>query len=247
MFDDIQTDALTLHKKTTGTLHKFRGNVQSTRSKIYTDDARLPIEEGDLIERPLPTSIEWYTVVDRGYFAPQDGLPAHYQIKVRKNSAQPNLKPQASSSPASHSDDNRQATAALGLLHPAFQDYGHYFRENKLSEAIAAAFERYENRLNEIRDASKNPRIMATSGHGLVYKLFEAKILKEPYPNLGSSPTTKLAYEKALTGIMSGGVAWLRNARTHEKHNLPTPSPQEALELLFVASFLMRMLDLSYR
>lgn len=247
MFDDMQSDALILHKKVAGTLHHFRGNVQSTRSKIYTDDARLSIEEGDLIERPLASSVEWYTVVDRGYFAPQNEIPAHYQMKVQKNIAQPDLSPQPNSSLRNDSDESRHAIAALRLLHPAFQDYGHYFRENKLAEAIAAAFERYENRLNEIRDASKNSQIMATSGHALVYKLFEARILKEPYPTLGSSPGTKLAYEKGLLGIMSGGVSWFRNSRTHEKHNLPDPTPQEAIELLFVASFLMQMLDLSYR
>jgi hypothetical protein len=142
---------------------------------------------------------------------------------------------------------NRDVIEALRLLHPEFQDYAHYFYEDKLQEAIAAAFERYENRLNEIRDGSKNPQVMATAGHPLVYKLFDTKILKEPYPSLGSNPTTKAAYEKGLTGIMGGGVSWVRNARTHEKHNLPTPTPQEALELLFVASYLMRMLDLSHR
>jgi Protein of unknown function (Hypoth_ymh) len=147
----------------------------------------------------------------------------------------------------SQGDEIRHVIAALRLLHPAFQDYGHYFREDKLAEAIAAAFERYENRLNEIRDASKNQQVRATSGHPLIYKLFETKILNEPYPKLGSSPTAKAAYEKGLTGLMSGGVSWIRNARTHEKHNLPAPTPQEALELLFVASYLMRILDLSFR
>ena len=88
---------------------------------------------------------------------------------------------------------------------------------------------------------------MADAGHPLVYKRFAAKILKEPYPSLGSNPSTKDAYQKALAGIMSGGVSWFRNARTHEKHNLPPPTPQEVLELLFVASYLMRMLDLSHR
>jgi hypothetical protein len=141
---------------------------------------------------------------------------------------------------------NRDVIEALKLLHPEFQDYAHYFYEDKLQEAVAAAFERYENRLNEIRDGSRNPQVMAASGHPLVYKLFDAKILKEPYPALGSSPAAKAAYEKGLTGIMSGGVSWLRNARTHEKHNLPAPTATEALELLFVASYLMRMLDLSH-
>jgi hypothetical protein len=142
---------------------------------------------------------------------------------------------------------NRDVIEALKLLHPAFQDYAHYFYEEKLQEAVAAAFERYENRLNEIRDSSRDPQVMATAGHSLVYKLFATKLLKEPYPNLGSSPTTKDAYQQGLSGIMSGGVSWFRNARTHEKHNLPSPTATEALELLFVASYLMRVLDLANR
>jgi hypothetical protein len=140
---------------------------------------------------------------------------------------------------------NREVIEVLKLLHPEFQNYAHYFYEDKPQEAVAAAFDRYENRLNEIRDGSEDTQVMAASGHPLVYKLFAAKI-KEPYPNLGSNPTAKKAYQQGLTGIMSGGVSWFRNARTHEKHNLPSPTATEALELLFVASYLMRMLDLSY-
>jgi hypothetical protein len=142
---------------------------------------------------------------------------------------------------------NRDVIEALKLLHPEFQGYAHYFLENKLQQAVAAALERYENRLNEIRDGSKDAKVMAVSGHPLVYKLFAAKILNEPYANLGSNPTAKDAYQQGLSGIMSGGVSWFRNARTHEKHNLPLPTPEETLELLFVASYLMRMLELSHR
>jgi hypothetical protein len=32
---------------------------------------------------------------------------------------------------------------------------------------------------------------------------------------------------------------------THQKHELPDPTPSETLELLFVASYLMRLLELS--
>jgi hypothetical protein len=142
---------------------------------------------------------------------------------------------------------NRDVIEALRLLHPEYRDYAHYFYEYKLQEAVAAAFERYENRLNEIRDGSRNPNVMAVSGYGVVHKLYDAKILKEPYPALGNNSTAKAAYEKGLTGMMSGGVSWVRNAHTHEKHNLPVPTATEALELLFVASYLMRMLDLARR
>jgi hypothetical protein len=88
MLDEYMTENLTLHKKSTGHLHNFMGRVQSTRGKIYTNDGRLPVEEGDVIERPLPTSVEKYTVVDRGYYPDINGIPAHYQMKVRKNSAE---------------------------------------------------------------------------------------------------------------------------------------------------------------
>ena len=75
----------------------------------------------------------------------------------------------------------------------------------------------------------------------MVYKLFAEKVLVRPYPNLGADP----AAEQGLTGLMSGALGWIRNPYTHEKHKLPDLKPAEALELLFVASYFMRMLDLS--
>jgi len=134
-----------------------------------------------------------------------------------------------------------EVMAALPLLHRDFQDYGHYFYENKLKEAVAAAFERYENRLNEIRSGSTSPSVRAASGHALVYRLFAEGELVRPYPALG----TKDAFEKGLTGILSGALEWIRNPYTHQKHELPDLTPPETLELLFVASYLMRMLELS--
>jgi uncharacterized protein Ymh len=134
-----------------------------------------------------------------------------------------------------------EITSALELLHPDFQGYGHYFHESKLKEAVAAAFERYENRLNEIRDGSSSAVARAEAGRGLVYKLFAERVLTRPYPRLG--PDT--AYEDSLKGMLSGGLGWIRNPYTHEKHNLPDLKPEEALELLFVASYFMRILDLA--
>lgn len=133
------------------------------------------------------------------------------------------------------------------MLHPDFQNYAHYFYESRLKEAVAAAFERFENRLNEIRDGARKSAVKGISGHALVYKLFEVKALKRPYSKLGGTPTARAAYEQGLTGILSGAVSWIRNAYSHEKHNLPDPTPTEALELLFVASYFMRMLDLAKR
>jgi hypothetical protein len=132
--------------------------------------------------------------------------------------------------------------SALQLLHPDLRDYDHYFQENRLKEAVAAAFERYENRLNELRDHSRKPAVRGTAGRDIPPKLFQAKILKVPYRKLGL-PNKRQAYESALMGIMSGGIGWMRNAYTHEKHRVPDPTPEEALELLFVASYLLRMVE----
>ena len=135
----------------------------------------------------------------------------------------------------------QEIMAALPLLHPDFHGYAHFFYDNKLKEAVAAAFERYENRLNEIRSGSISPTVRAASGHPLVYRLFAEGELVRPYPALGA----KDSYEKGLTGILSGALEWIRNPYTHQKHELPDLTPAEALELLFVASYLMRMLELS--
>lgn len=130
---------------------------------------------------------------------------------------------------------------ALPLLHPDFHGYAHFFYDNQLKEAVAAAFERYENRLNEIRSDSVSPTVRAASGHPLVYRLFAEGELVRPYPNIGA----KDSYEKGLTGILSGALEWIRNPYTHQKHELPDLTPGEALELLFVASYVLRMLELS--
>jgi hypothetical protein len=88
MFGDLLNETLTLKKRSTGHLHNFQANVQPSRSLIFTDNASLPVEEGDAIDRPLSTSVETYTVVERGFHQAVHGIPAHYQMKVRKNLAE---------------------------------------------------------------------------------------------------------------------------------------------------------------
>lgn len=136
----------------------------------------------------------------------------------------------------------QEIMAAIPLLHPDFRGYANYFYENKLKEAVAAAFERYENKLNEVRDGRGSAKAKSQQGRPLVYTLFGEKTLVRPYPKLDISDA---AYEQGLTGVMAGALGWIRNPYTHEKHNLPDLTPSEALELLFVASYLMRMLELS--
>jgi hypothetical protein len=136
--------------------------------------------------------------------------------------------------------------AALPLLHRDFHSYAHYFYENKLKEAVAAAFGRYENRLNEIRDHHNSAGSKKDEGETLVYTLFTEKTLVRPYPNLvPKDPSKGDAFEDGLKGLMGGALGWIRNPYTHEKHNLPDLKAAEALELLFMASYLLRMLELS--
>ena len=55
---------------------------------IFIDDAELPVEEGDRLERVLSNGlIERYVVLDRGFYSAGGGFPAHYQAKVRKETA----------------------------------------------------------------------------------------------------------------------------------------------------------------
>jgi hypothetical protein len=75
--------------------------------------------------------------------------------------------------------------------------------------------------------------------------LYANKVLKRPYPKLGSTIQKKGALQKAFTGLLSGGIGWIWNPYKHEKHHLPEITATEALEMLFVASCLMSMIDKS--
>jgi hypothetical protein len=140
---------------------------------------------------------------------------------------------------------DRMVLSALELLHPDFSGYAHYFRAGKLKEAVAAAFERYENRLNEIRDHSHKKVVKAIAGQSLVYALFREKVLRFPCPSL--SKRNRADLEKSLQSMLSGALGWIRNPYTHEKHHLPEIDSKQALELLFVASYLMRTIEQSVR
>jgi hypothetical protein len=139
---------------------------------------------------------------------------------------------------------NRTTLAALNSLHPDLQDYDHYFYEGKLKDAVSAAFKRVENRLNEIRDSSTNRNIKSFSGTALPRKLIEFGVLKFPYPNLASAnPTSREAYSTELKNLLSSSVGWFRNSFQHEPHNLPDFDENETLEHLFVASYILHLID----
>ncbi|MGA9672887.1 MAG: TIGR02391 family protein, partial [Terracidiphilus sp.] len=141
---------------------------------------------------------------------------------------------------------NRTIIASLNFLHPDLRGYEHYCRENKLKDAVAAAFKHLENRLNQIRDASTSAANKGVSGVNLPYKLFETGELKFPYPNLSpGNQQAQDAYLKQIKGLITSGIGWFRNSFDHEPHNLPKIDEVETLEHLFVASYMLHLIDRS--
>lgn len=86
MFEQMCNSIVTIIKPDGRKFENIRANVQPT--KIFIHDASLPIEEGDSISRNLPNGLnERYLVLDRGFHDTFHSIQAHYQIKVRKESA----------------------------------------------------------------------------------------------------------------------------------------------------------------
>jgi len=77
------TEKVKLLKKNGEVYENIEALVES--KKIFIDDATVPVEEEDIIERTLPTgSKEQFVVIDRGFYKGMFGIPDHYQIKVEK-------------------------------------------------------------------------------------------------------------------------------------------------------------------
>lgn len=55
--------------------------------KIFIEDASVDVQEGDIIERILPSGAkEQFSVIDRGFYRGMHGIPDHYQITVERPS-----------------------------------------------------------------------------------------------------------------------------------------------------------------
>lgn len=82
-FDSLMRDKVTLVKKDGERFEDIRASVQS--DKIFTNDPAIPIEDGDVFERTLPNGIvEPYTILDAGFRQGTQGIEAHYQSVVQK-------------------------------------------------------------------------------------------------------------------------------------------------------------------
>jgi len=82
-FSELKKDIVKLRKQNGETYENIKADVQP--KKIFIDDASLPIEEGDIIERTLPNGlIEQFRVIDRGFCSAFFTMSAHYQVSVEK-------------------------------------------------------------------------------------------------------------------------------------------------------------------
>ena len=83
VFGPLLNDTVALVKPDGTRVDGVRASVQ--RGLILVSDSSLPIEEGDTIERERPGGLlERYTVLDAGYQGDFHGIPAHFQMQVRK-------------------------------------------------------------------------------------------------------------------------------------------------------------------
>ena len=82
-FDDLMNDTITLIKKDGKRFENIKASVQ--RDKVFTNDANMPIEDGDFFERKLPGCVvERYEILDAGYMSGVAGIESHFQSVVRK-------------------------------------------------------------------------------------------------------------------------------------------------------------------
>ena len=98
IFRSFKNDRVTLVKKDGKRFEDLPASVQS--GLILTDNPEIPIEDGDQFERQLPSGIvDVFTVVDSGFHQRFKSIPAHYQSKVRKNTAAPPPSPRPAAEP----------------------------------------------------------------------------------------------------------------------------------------------------
>ncbi len=85
MPQELEYDLVTLIKKNG---QKFPGIKAAVRPKmIFIPDDRMSIEEGDRLARQMPNGLEeMFVVKERGYCPKTVLLPAHYQVKVERES-----------------------------------------------------------------------------------------------------------------------------------------------------------------
>jgi hypothetical protein len=80
----------------------------------------------------------------------------------------------------------------------------------------------------------------------LPHELYKSGTLKFPLPKLAANnQKSREAYDQHLRNFLAAGIGWFRNAFDHEPHNLPDIDEAGALEYLFIASHMLRIIDKS--
>jgi len=88
-FRNMLRDTIAIVKADGRRFENVSASVQSGRI-IFMAANELEVEDGDTIERVLPSGIrEEYLILDAGYYSGRGGIPASYQTRVRKKSALP--------------------------------------------------------------------------------------------------------------------------------------------------------------
>lgn len=82
-FSSLMTDKVTILKKDGTRFEDVKASVQTR--KIFIEDSKLLIESGDLIHRKMSNGgEETFEVIDPGFHESFGGIPAGYQMSVRK-------------------------------------------------------------------------------------------------------------------------------------------------------------------
>ncbi len=93
-FNRLMVDTISIIKKDGTTINDIKANVQ--RNKIFINDGKLPIEDGDSVARILPSGIvEEYIIKDKGFYTGMGSIPDNYQMSVEKKDS---IKPEKNNS-----------------------------------------------------------------------------------------------------------------------------------------------------
>jgi len=210
------------------------GGLNKGNLKLSLNDLAIgygPAEQLAVVEHLL--GLPWTELSNRGYLV--EGGPGFYRISEEGANALSHANPPLMS---------RAALGAVTLLHPELAEAERDFREGRFKDAVRDAFHIYENSLNAIRDASSDLTLHGKSGTALPHALVKSSAFKFPFPGLSpTSPAAFEAYKESLRNMLSGAIGFVRNAYDHEPYNLPELDERSALELLFFASYLLRLID----
>jgi hypothetical protein len=182
------------------------------------------------------TELPWADLVNRGYLVETNS--DFYKVSERGTTALSNT---------SFPPISRAALEAVTLLHSDLAEAERDFREGKFKDAVRDAFRIYENRLNAIRDGSSDLSLHGKSGTALAHAFVKSpSTFTFPFPALApTDPRAQEAYKESLRNLLAGALGFVRNAYDHEPYNLPDLEEKSALELLFFASYLLRLIDAS--